>query len=297
MEEQQRIIIKKGFELLVERFNYKQVAVVNKLKKLGHVISPASLSKMLNDKPAGSDALWIASNGIKDLIFKELGFEFLGNEYVNTTQADWSADIITVSPDPESSSSTDINFYELGRLEIGEKTNFFSTAVSEVIEFGLSLNSFSNYFYTRKEAEFKAPVEALLNKGVNFKCYLLDPDSNEARLYFEDRKKYVEEDARGIEKIKNSIERLQKMHNEFKATGFSGQFEVFKYKHIPQNYFLVVDGSKLGGKMMVSHYLYGELRANCPVMVFPKDGHRDLFRKYWNALDKLTQKAKKIQFD
>ncbi|HFA50769.1 MAG TPA: hypothetical protein ENJ95_17310 [Bacteroidetes bacterium] len=297
IEKKQRTIVQKGFDLLARENNYTQVVVVNKIKQLHFEVSRASLSNILNGKRAGSDALWNASRGIKQLVLQELGYEHDGKDFIKNNTPDWKPVIVPEYQEAGAAPKLNYIFHQKGRLRTEQKTAFFSTAQTELIEFGLSLNSFSNYFFTRNEEEYKAHIESLLKKGVHIKCYLLDPECNEARLYFNDRKIFVEEDCPGTEKIKTVLRRFKKIDREFKAAGHRGRFEIYTYKHIPNNYFLSVDGNSLNGKMMVSHYIYGELRANCPVLEFTKKDNPSLFKKYWNSLDKLMQGANKIKFD
>ena len=73
-----------------------------------------------------------------------------------------------------------------------------------------------------------------------------------------------------MEKIKRSIERLKKIYRELNTAGLLGAFEVYTYKHIPNNYFQLIDGDALHAKMMISHYIYGVSRANCFVTLLPE---------------------------
>jgi hypothetical protein len=292
----QRRIVLSGFELLKRTKNYKQVTIVRKLKNLGFKISRPSFSNILSGKKTGSDALWTASKGIRELIGQELNFHWEGNAFAEKKAPGRKLIIVPEQPDEglRQAAAADLIFHESGRLSIAQKVAFFSSAQIEMVEFGITLNTFSSYFFSRSEEEFKVHIEALLDKGVNVKCYLLDPASNEALLYFNDRSRAIEEEKNTPEKIKEAIGRLEKVHREFAEKGYSGAFEVYAYKHIPSNYFLIVDGESLNGKMMASHYLYGERRANCPVIEFSKKDHRSLFRRYWNSYLALAKDAKRI---
>jgi hypothetical protein len=292
----QRRIVLSGFELLKRTKNYKQVTIVRKLKNLDFKISKPSFSNILNGRRAGSDALWIASNGIRELVAQELNYCWDGEDFVEDKTRTRKLLIVPDRPEKEPGHEHPAGFlfHESGRLSIAEKVNFFSSAQVELVEFGITLNTFSSYFFSRSEEEFKVHIETLLDKGINIKCYLLDPASNEALLYFNDRSRAIEEEKNTPEKIKEAIRRLEKVHREFAEKRYTGAFEVYAYKHIPSNYFLIVDGESLNGKMMASHYLYGERRANCPVIEFSKKDHRSLFRRYWNSYLALAKDAKRI---
>ena len=93
--------------------------------------------------------------------------------------------------------------HELGRLPLHEKVAFFQGAKSEVIEVGIALRSFSGYFEQRPSHEFKEPVIELLRKGVTFKCLVLDPDTDIAQMYAQDRG-----EPELVDNIRRSLERL-----------------------------------------------------------------------------------------
>jgi hypothetical protein len=80
------------------------------------------------------------------------------------------------------------------------------------------------------------------------------------------------------------------------AEGLAEQLEAYTYRHIPYNHFLIVDGKTRAGKMMVSHYMYGVKRADCPVVEFSKQTNHDLYRKYWKSYQDLILHAKAIDF-
>jgi hypothetical protein len=48
---------------------------------------------------------------------------------------------------------------------------------------------FASYFTSHKEKDYKTHILELLTKGVHIKAYLLDPESQEASIYFTDRGK------------------------------------------------------------------------------------------------------------
>ena len=294
MEEQNRRIIQEGFRLLEAIKLYGQINVVNKLETLGISLSPSTFYRIIK-KGGGSRNIIEIAKGIQTIVEKELGYSFEEKQlkFTETKKKAWEEEII-----PEKTGKKNLpegfKFYEGGRLEIEEKVAFFSTAQREIIEFGVTLNTFSSYFYSRKASAFRVPVIQLLEKGVNLNCYLLDADCNAARLYFEDRKKVLPED-KGLGKIKESIEKLKAFQEELKSLSLKGKVALYSYKHVPNNYFHMVDGNTTAGKMMTSHYLYGERRASSPVFKFTKKDNRDLFRLYKNSLKNLIKGAKLLE--
>ncbi|NUQ24002.1 MAG: hypothetical protein HUU34_08610 [Saprospiraceae bacterium] len=292
----EKTIITKGVDLLKDRKHYNQTTIVKKMRYLGYNISEPTFSNILSGKTVKPGTLDLVSKGIQELVRHELGMKWGRNDFENINEQEWSrVDIPALdAKDPSLVVRPGFAFYENGRLSIEQKTAFFSVAQKEVIEFGVTLHTFCSYFFNRAEWEFQEKVEGLLKKGVNFKSYLLDPDCNEARLYFEDRKRFQPEEAKTIEVIRGVIRQLSRLQTSLAQKKFPGTFEIFTYKHIPYNYFMVVDGQTINGKMMISHYIYGESRANCPVIEFTKTMDSPLYKRYWASLQRLVKDAKPI---
>jgi len=59
---------------------------------------------------------------------------------------------------------------------------------------------------------------------------------------------------------------------------------------------MTVDGDSPNGKVMVSHYVYGLSRANCPVVEFSKQSNPALYDRYWDSLKKLAENARQLKF-
>ncbi len=281
-------IVAQGIALLKSQKFYTRAAVVRKLRSLGVETTEPTLSNIVNNKRSvGLDTLSEVKDGILTLVQKELAFGYKDKIFMYDKTLEPTS---VIAEYQENDPGSGFQFYGDGRLSIEEKVAFFSTAQKEIVEFGVTLNTFSNYFLTRREAEFKEPIRQLLEDGVTLKCYLLDPQSNEALHYFNDRAKSLPDEAQSIEKIKSALLRLHLIQNELAS---SGKVEIYLYKHIPYNYFLIVDGeSTFNAKMAVSHYLYGQRRAHAPVFTFKKLDNRDLFRRYYQSYQALAKNAK-----
>ncbi|MDZ4679183.1 MAG: hypothetical protein SH848_06460 [Saprospiraceae bacterium] len=295
IKKQQIAIIQVGVELLKEKQGYSQLAIVEKLELLNFKVSEAALSKIVRNNEGGNKILKIAAEGIQELIRREIGVEWEETKYSDTLGSDWKQTLIK---ETETTAHPLVNpgftFYEDGRLPIAQKVDFISEAKQEVIEFGVVLNTFAGYFFSRNEKEFKQHVQGLLTKGVHFKCYLLDPDCEETNMYFSDRAKHLPDELKSIGKIREAIEKLGKVQQQFINAGYRGTFEIFAYQHIPANYFMTVDGDSPDGKLMVSHYVYGLSRANCPVLEFSKKNNPALYDRYWDSLKMLAQNARRL---
>lgn len=173
-----------------------------------------------------------------------------------------------------------------GRLPIQDKINFMKSARKDVIEVGVSLRTFANYFTGRPSGEFRVHIIELLQIGVRFKCYLLDPKSKSAEMYSQDR---AEKNL--ISNIQDSIEQLGNQVDEFALLNLKGSLEIYVYDRLPYFYLLCVDPTSKNAKMAASHYMPGVLRADTPVIQFSKSSNPELFIKYWNSFQNLTDNA------
>ena len=299
-EKLHREIIAKGVSLLKIKKQYRQVKIVGKLKYLNINISESTFSNIINGKPVGAENILKTSEGLANIIKDEIGFVWQEGEFIELNNREfWNPkEIPSLSVNaPELILRPGFSLNEYGRYPIAKKVDFFSEAETEIIEFGITMRTYSSHFFSRNDAEFKIPIIKLLEKGVNIKCYLLNPDCNEARLYFEDRGKVLLADKNGVEVIKQSIQKLKRVMKEFKDAKYPGSFNVYTYRHIPNNHFMSIDGGTPNGKMLIAHYLYGELRAKCPVIEFTKKDSPILFRRYSESLFHLTKDAKLIAVD
>ncbi len=293
MKKQQLQLIQTGVELLKEKKNYSQLEIVEKLGLLEFKISEAALSKIVRNQEGGSKVLKVAVPGIQRLVKQEMGLIWQEEEgYVALPE--WSPEPVgkgITQPEP----AADIIFYKDGRLTIAQKVAFFKDAQEEVIEFGIVLNTFTTSFFSRNKNEFRKPVCDLLSRGVDFKCYLLNPDAEETKMYFNDRAKHLPDEVKSVSRIREVIQKLGTVQQDCQKEEYSGAFEIYTYSNIPCNYFMAVDGDSDNGKIMVSHYIYGELRANCPVMEFSRKRNPEVYELYWNSLKKMVKLSLKIE--
>lgn len=291
--EKDRSVIKSGVELLIAHCAYSQAAIHRKLVFLDCKIAPASFNNIINDKPIGAPLARTVRTAIEQLVAKELGLQWdagVGSFQQLNQGSSWQA--VVVPEHAKGDATPHLSFLRPeGRLTILDKVKLINQAQQEVVEFGLRLRSFSNYFLTRSAHEFKSHIIAQLEKGVNFKFYLLDPDCNEARMYFEDRSRIFPEDREGQEKARASAAILTQLKEELNVESLPGDFNVFYYKHVPTAHFLIVDGSAVAGLMAYTPYLYGIRRADCPVAIINRKEHRQLFRVYYQSYLALSKEA------
>jgi len=293
-ENRLRNIVCRGLEQLQEHLSYGQSNIVSKFKMLDMAVSTASLSNIKTGKPTGLLVLNTAAKGMEVLLQRELdmGFHVETQEFRPLNTPSWVADIVAEKhQDPAQSA---FKVHADGRVSLKQKTDFFADAKQEVIEVGVRLNSLSNYFISQNEQAYTNHILRLLQKGVKVKAYLLDPDSQEARIYFEDRAQELPSEKDSISETKKVIERLKVLSLKFEAMNLAGSFEIYLYKHIPVCLFFVVDGATAQGKMMVSPYLYGVRRANCPVLEFTRKDQPVVFRSHFDSMQRFIDGAQKL---
>lgn len=287
-------LIKKGFAKLKNKWGYGQVIVVDKLNYLGFNTNTTAMSHVLGNKKEVSESMLNrVFEGFIELMKKEMCMEI---EAYDTWERIEDCELEKlIIPDEEKENN--YLLHEQGRLGPADKIRFLSTAQKEIIEFGLTLNTFSNYFVSFRGSIFKNPIIQLLREGVNIKCYILDEKWNGTSFYFSDRETAIKESLTGIEKIRSSLRKLKTIISELDELKLEGKIEVFKYRHIPHNSFLIVDpNDRQNGKMMVSNYLFAHRRADCPVLQFERKDKPLLFQRYLDSFNKITKNAKKVDF-
>lgn len=287
-------IVQHGLVLLKTEKGYLQSNVVQKLVTLEKKVSAPSLSNIVNNKNVGIKILMTASDGVRSIIKMELGKEY--NEKSQTyiplpKTSKWHPQVVRESNAKDNNQDGFVYHFD-GRLSIEEKASYIANAQKEVVEVGIRLKSFSEYFFSRKESEYKSYIINLLKRGVAIKGYMLDPDSQEASIYFTDRAKVQHSESESLDEMRRIKKRLSQLMHEFKHASYPGTFEIYLYRHIPYNLFILVDGQTAHGKMMVSHYMYGIRRAECPVLEFTKSQHPALFRKYLDSMKYCMKDAR-----
>lgn len=299
-KEESREIIQQAYDLLESRFAYSQVIILRKLKTLGTEVSTSTLSNILKGKNAGKDTLLKLSQGMQQILTSELGLEYNSEKKAfskEPTDPNWEP-IFIAEGEPEPEKKRDgVIFHKEGRLSIPDKVEFMVQAKKEIVEVGVRLRTFTEYFTTRREEEFSGPIAELLQKGVNMKLYVLDPESQESRFYFNDRGKVQPGEEKSPEVALKAIEEIKQINEEFSKRNYKGKIEVYCYRHIPYNHFLIIDGFTEFGQMMVSSYLYGIKRADCPVIEISKakePKRSKLYSRYWTSYELLTANARRI---
>ena len=291
--------IQKANVLLKTKKSYSQRDVVEKLRAFDCNVSASLYSNVKNNKVVGLKSLESIERAIRELIKLELGFIWNETEFIPSKEPTGTI-IVPPVHKKDFLIQPGFAFHQNGRLSIDQKLKFMEDAQKEIIEFGISLNTFSTYFEGRSDYEFKNRFLGILQRGIVYKSYLLEPGSQESRIYYDDRNRAyskgfpVNGNIENEQKIMDAIKRIKRMYAMLEEYECQEKYELYSYRHLPNCYFLCVDGSTPQGKMLVSHYIYGEKRANCPVVEINKSQNKDLYRMYWKSLQLLTAGSKCI---
>lgn len=295
MYEEQRKIVTSGVKLLNDEYTYENTTIIAKLEVLGCKINPASFSNIItNKRKVGDKLIKKTAETLKELVLREIccNFDERSSAFqLKKKPKDWKPDFVIIEPKVENAGYI---FYKEGRLSINQKVKFIESAESEVIEIGARLKTFTDYFKNRSKAQFSDKINLLLKKGVNFKLYTIDPDCAECGIYFSDRSKILKDEANSIRVVQETIPRLKEIINEIKTQNYKGKFQLFKYRHIPYSHFHVVDGDLEQGKIIISNYLFGVSRADCPVIEVNKKNEEKLYEIFYKSYKSFIENAELI---
>ncbi len=171
-----------------------------------------------------------------------------------------------------------------GRQDYHEKLAFYKKANAEVIEIGIRLRNFKNYFTETRESAFSIPITELLKTGIDFNCYIVDKTGNFARRYFEDRALVQAPENEILDSLPIIKEELRKKFIEINERGYKGKMKLFEYDHFPYFHASVIDGGQPNGAMLMAPYLYGVSRLHTPVIELDKKHNKIIFDRYWKSV-------------
>ena len=162
-----------------------------------------------------------------------------------------------------------------GRPSLAEKLALIRNAKSEIVEIGIGLTSFSNYFTGQKPDEFQEPIRRLVRGGVNLQCYAMDLtyEPGLAWLGQQGNDRYVAE-------AEIARDRIETEARHQRAESFRGATTLWEYARIPEFWCLGVDlADPLDGRMFFASYLPGIARSATPVMQLSASSNPDLYAK------------------
>ena len=181
-----------------------------------------------------------------------------------------------------------LNVIEEGRMPLKEKMTYLATANEEIIELGIGLTSFSDNYYRQRPSEFKDGLIDLLKRGVKIKCYIINHESEYARMYVE-----YNEEPYYIERMKTSLNQLINIKKDFKSMNLDG-FSIHYYDSYPSFHASCIDLDNEKGKMSITHYLPKTLRSKNPVIQFSQQSNPKLFNIYKESIVKIIENSKEI---
>ena len=150
--------IKQSFELLEERFGYTQAEVLKKFQTLGIEVKTTSFNNIINNKSVGIRMLVKCSDGLSEIILSELGLEYNSELLIfqkPKLPINWTPTIIPPFQEEKAETDSGYIFHDKGRLSIQEKVKFISIAQKELVEVGVRLNTFANYFIAEMNKNLK----------------------------------------------------------------------------------------------------------------------------------------------
>lgn len=179
--------------------------------------------------------------------------------------------------------ATPFNLIASGRPTISEKIALISNAKSEIIEIGIGLTSFAQYFTGQKPDEFRDPIRKLVRGGVNLKCFALDPAHEPGRAWLaeQDNPDYPNEAAIARRRIEDEAKR-------YRYEEYRGRLSYHTYKRVPEFWCLGVDvEDQLDGRMFFAPYLMGVPRSALPVVQVSRTSNPELYEKYLQSVRAL----------
>lgn len=181
------------------------------------------------------------------------------------------------------------NIIEDGRMPLREKMDFLACAKNELIELGIGLSSFSDNYYRQRPTEVKDKIIKMLQKGVNIKCVILDPNSDNAKIYVNDNK-----EPKYLERMKTSKELLVEMKKELQKSGYN-DFHIMIYDALPRFHASCIDMELPTGMMSISHYLPKIPRSRNPVIQFSKYSNPQLFDRYKSIIEGILENSYELK--
>jgi class 3 adenylate cyclase len=176
-----------------------------------------------------------------------------------------------------------------GRPALSEKLEMIENASHEIIEIGIGLTSFAQYFTGQQPDEFRDPIRALVRKGVSLKCYALDPGFQAGVDWVE-----AQGNANYMKEANIAAQRLLDESKFCDDNNFSGQLQFFRYGVIPEFWCLGVDLAEPNGRMFFAAYLPGVNRAEMPHFQVSMEANKSLYNKLIIAVNHIRSRAVRV---
>jgi len=288
------------------RFNQKQIS--EQLKFIGFDVSTSTISNLVHykkhrkkGKGMGKETLNKIVEGLKKLIslklsmrYEESQNEFVYQEGLGKENGSMEKEVNGVESYPLNYGLT---YYPYGRTEVEHKVKWMKQVKSgdTIIELGLRLHSFANFFTTKRADRYRTPVKSLLARGVNLDCLLLNPNGQFAKPYFDNRcllapdELFKDSEKKAFNQMSDIVDQLKVIQLSINNEGYEGKMSLYMYDISPEFHAFVA-----GDTMLISHYMQGVYRTDTPLLEIQKKSNEILFEKYLLSINAIRRVAVKI---
>ncbi len=288
LAEKNKLIATKGIHFLIDDCAYTQAQILEMFKVLEIQTSKPSLSNLYSgNRAVKSRAMNNLAKGIAIILEREQ-CHFLAE----ATQTIVPIPACQIRPITKKTNDIIIDTEKItkgytiheGRIDVPQKVVFYEQATYEIIELGLRLRRFTDYFQAKRDGAFLDPIRTQLANGVNFKCYVLNPTGNFAWRYYDDRAKVLSKEQEAYETSPKIVAELKQLCLILNREGYKGKMSLFQYDHFPYFHASVIDAATENGVIYMSPYLFGVRRANTPVIEVHQKMQKKIFRRYWSSI-------------
>jgi class 3 adenylate cyclase len=174
-----------------------------------------------------------------------------------------------------------------GRPSLDEKLSLVRDAKVEIIEIGIGLTSFAQYFTGQKPEEFRDPLRTLIRSGVNLNCFALDQSYEAGRAWLDEQM-----DPDYYHNANVARDRLLSESQHHRSQGYLGRLNYYTYKRVPEFWCLGVDvDDPLDGRMFFAPYLMGVARSAMPVVQVSRQSNAQLYDKYMMSVRAVRESS------
>lgn len=277
---------------------YTQKIIARKLSAVGYPVAESTLTKLgkLLSTPLLLDSFHTTTlqrlvHGLHEILNKELclRWDTTLSSFVSIEQC-----VPMVVPIDNPRENPPVKLHLEGRLSIQQKVDFIQSAREEVIESGVRLHSYAQYFVRRNHSEYAQHIIRALNRGVNFHLYVASPEGRFTSDYFQDRSRIIPSEWDDFQEMSSVQKQLVSLMEELNASAAPGRMHLYKYSCFPYGYAQVIDPKTPAARLRYAPYLYGISRANCPVWEVEKQRDRAFYNKLWQSVKATITQSKPI---
>lgn len=174
-----------------------------------------------------------------------------------------------------------------GRPSFAEKVALLEGARSEIVEIGIGLTSFARYFTEERPEQFRDPLRAHVRRGVNVKCFMVDPEYSPAISWIEEQGD--EHYAAGADAARRT---LQDEGRFYKRENYDGRLYVYNYRRVPEFWCLGVDvNDEREGRMFYASYILGRRRSENPVTQVSRSSNPKLYEVFLSSINAVRNNS------